>query len=103
MPSADVSVADDSLPLTTGTAVGKVVFPDYRVDDPTGSTSWMKRVHLYIGRHQRLTGEVKKLTNPLAVIRRKNDLGNASSDELEITEIIRYKMIFSSRPEPVSE
>lgn len=103
MPSSDTSLACDSQTSTSETVVGKIAFPEYREDDPPGSTAWMKRVHLYIGRHQRLTGEVKKLINPLAVIRRKMDLGNGSSDEIEVAEIINYKMIFSSRPEPVSE
>ncbi len=62
----------------------------------------MKRVHLYVGQHQRLTGEVKKLPNPVAIIR-KRDGGEASAagDELEIAEIVYFKVIFSSRPEPV--
>lgn len=62
----------------------------------------MKRVHLYVGQHQRLTGEVKKLPNPVAVIR-KRDNGEAIADgeELEIAEIVYFKIIFSSRPEPV--
>lgn len=68
----------------------------------------MQRVHLYLGRHQRLTGEVKKLSSPLAVIRRKNvgpfiDPSASGTEELEIAEIIYYKVLFSSRPEPVSE
>ena len=62
----------------------------------------MKRVHLYVGRHQRLTGEVKKLPNPVAVMR-KRDSREATSEgnELEIAEIVYFKIIFSSRPEPV--
>ena len=62
----------------------------------------MKSVHLYVGQHQRLTGEVKKLPNPVAVIR-KRDRGEAAAEgeELEIAEIVYYKVIFSSRPEPV--
>ncbi len=64
----------------------------------------MKRVHLYVGQHQRLTGEVKKLPNPVAIIR-KRDGGGASAvgDELEIAEIVHFKVIFSSRPEPVGD
>ena len=100
----DTRNADSS---TSATAVGSVAFPDYQPDDPTGSTSWMKRVHLYIGRHQRLTGEVKKLSSPLAIIRRKPRSENAplphENEELEIAEIIYYKMLFSTRPEPVGD
>lgn len=88
------------------TKVGQLVFPDYNANDPTGSTAWMKRVHLYIGRHQRLTGEVKKLATPLGVIRRKSVDDDAMTDDaeqLEVMEIIYYKVLFSSRPEPVGE
>ena len=62
----------------------------------------MNKVHLYVGQHQRLTGEVKKLPNPVAVIR-KRDGGEAiaEGDDLEIAEIVYFKLIFSSRPEPV--
>ena len=74
----------------------------------------MKKVYLYVGKYQRLTGEVKRLTKPIAVIRknqsveRANELnvgrsdGKAAKEEaLEIAEIIWWKLIFSSRPEPV--
>lgn len=66
----------------------------------------MKTVHLYVGLHQRLTGEVKKLAKPLAVIRRRAEdarTQGAGSDELEIVDVVYYKMIFSSRPEPVGD
>lgn len=81
------------------------MFPDYSdLIDPE-STKWMKRVYLYAGRYQRMTGEVKKLAKPLAVIQRRErsttENGNGEQDELEIVEIIKYKIIFASRPEPV--
>ena len=108
MPSMSSEASTESTNPTT--TVGRLVFPDYNPNDPTGSTSWMKRVHLYVGRHQRLTGEVKKLLNPLGVIRRKPpdadadaDAMESSTEELEIMEIIYYKLLFSSRPEPVGE
>ncbi|KAI0900521.1 hypothetical protein F4806DRAFT_448924 [Annulohypoxylon nitens] len=95
-----------------GIAVGRLVFPDYHPEtqDPS-STSWMKRVHLYVGEHQRLTGEVKKLPKPLAIIKKQtssggdvnmND-GNSESTmgDLEIVEIVKHKLVFSQRPEPV--
>ncbi|KAI4278967.1 MAG: hypothetical protein L6R38_005116 [Xanthoria sp. 2 TBL-2021] len=93
-----------SHPATT--EVGQLVFPDYSSSDPTSSAAWMKRVHLYIGRHQRLTGEVKKLATPLGVIRRKSvddDAMTEDAEQLEVMEIIYYKVLFSSRPEPVGE
>ncbi|KAL9043497.1 MAG: hypothetical protein Q9214_003318, partial [Letrouitia sp. 1 TL-2023] len=70
--------------------LGRLVFPDYSPTDL--SEAWMKCVHLYVGRHQRMTGEVKKLPNPMAVLRRvaKNAAGS-ENEELEIGEIIYYK------------
>jgi chromosome transmission fidelity protein 8 len=64
--------------------VGSLVFP------PDG-----KRVYLYVGRFQRLTGEIKKLPKPLAVLRKR--------DDLEVVEVIHHKILFMSRPEPVGE
>ncbi|RYP93788.1 hypothetical protein DL770_000160 [Monosporascus sp. CRB-9-2] len=92
--------------------IGRITFPDYNPEyqDPS-STSWMKRVYLYVGQHQRLTGEVKKLPKPLAVIRKRApdgedvDMADSTSettmDELEVVEIVKYKLVFSHRPEPV--
>lgn len=87
--------------------IGKLEFPDY-VPDAEGS-AWMKRVHLYVGEHQRLTGEVKKLPKALAIVRRRENklLENSAGtykeegDNLEIVEIVKYKIMFSNRPEPV--
>lgn len=89
-------------PSTAATSIGRLVFPDYSAGESSENNSWMKRVHLYVGQHQRLTGEVKKLPSAVAVIR-KRDSGNATAegDELEIAEIVYFKIIFSSRPEPV--
>ncbi|KAI8961097.1 hypothetical protein F5Y11DRAFT_327690 [Daldinia sp. FL1419] len=94
--------------------IGRLVFPDYHPEtqDPS-STAWMKRVHFYVGEHQRLTGEAKKLPKAMAVIRKRAKLGediemadepsNSSStvEELEVVEIVKYKLVFSQRPEPV--
>lgn len=94
---------------TIETELGKITFPDYSDLDPD-STKWMKRVYLYAGRYQRMTGEVKKLARPLAVIQRRqrsttqHETGNGygeGQDELEIVDVIKYKIIFASRPEPV--
>ena len=78
---------------------------------------WTKRVYLYVGKHQRLTGEVKKLWMPVAVLRKAerakvteemNAIGEErqpeeGGDDLEIMEILRYKILFAGRPEPVGE
>ncbi|KAL9592020.1 MAG: hypothetical protein Q9179_007141, partial [Wetmoreana sp. 5 TL-2023] len=105
MPSLSDEAPDSSDASLSATTVGRIVFPDYDPDDVTESTSWMKRVHLYVGRHQHLTGELRKLPNPLAVIRRRPQASrNASTpsetEQLEIAEVIYYKLLFSSRPEP---
>ena len=98
--------------------VGRLEFPHYNpaLKGPE-DTTWMKRVYLYAGKHQRLTGEVKKLPKAIAVIRKRQTpnkngddvemqdsdvTGEALDDELEIVEIVKYKILFSSRPEPVS-
>ena len=90
--------------------VGRIDFPDY--DPNAEGTGWMKPVHLYIGQHQRLTGEVKKLPRAIAVVRRREEAeemetqDEAPTDEgkggdLEVVEIVKYKLMFSHRPEPV--
>ena len=79
----------------------------------------MKRVYLYVGKHQRLTGEVKKLPKAIAVIQKaeigatdKMELdgretqaegGESSGEQLRIEEIIKYKILFAGRPEPVGD
>lgn len=86
--------------------IGRLVFPNI----PAGTvpsledTKWTKKVLLYIGKNQRLTGEAKKLPKPLAVVRRKDrvtedDDSGSTGDELEIMDIVRYKLFFGSRPE----
>ena len=66
-------------------------------------------MHLYVGKHQRLSGEVQKLPKAVAVIRKREvefgnvDAGRAGEDDLEITEIVEWKVVFSSRPEPVGD
>ena len=100
------------------TQVGKLVFPHYNPDinDPS-DTKWMKRVYMYIGKGQRMTGECKKLGKPIAVMRKREreDMsmggtdeegergeGEGKEEELEIVEVVRYKIVFSARPEPIS-
>ncbi|CAG8904639.1 unnamed protein product [Penicillium egyptiacum] len=88
----------DNPASTFETPIGKLMFPDYSVHNPD-DTKWMKRAYMYVGRYQRMTGEVKKLPRPIAVLRKRQ----ASEDEeLEVVEIVRYKIFFKSRPEPVT-
>lgn len=93
------------------TAVGTFVFPQ----DPSSRKVW-----LYIGQHQRMTGEMKKLATPLGVVRRRiptadrmeveTDGGEEGGgeggerwegEEIEIAGVVRWKIVFSGRPEPV--
>jgi chromosome transmission fidelity protein 8 len=106
---------------SASTEVGKLVFPLY---DPTTSdssdTKWMKKVYLYVGKNQRMVGEIKKLGKPFAVIRKAENTEDrmdgieggddplaqesetdGAQEELHIVEIIRWKIVFSTRPEPV--
>jgi chromosome transmission fidelity protein 8 len=100
--------------------IGRLDFPEYNGTEGEGgdgdTTAWMKRVYLYVGQHQRLAGEVKKLPRALAVVRRrrgeqhwsggKEDDDDDDDDgevgkELEVVEVVRYKLVFAQRPEPM--
>ncbi|CAN9365312.1 unnamed protein product [Alternaria alternata] len=84
------------------TQVGKLVFPYYNpnINDPS-DTKWMKRVYMYIGKGQRMTGECKKLPKPYGVMRKKEKTDvedvamggleqedGAKEEELEIVEVV---------------
>lgn len=103
LPGAEVGDELAQQPL----AIGRLDFPDYRPDSITfdaSSTAWMRRVYMYVGQHQRLTGEVKKLPRAVGVVRRRQKGDGDDGDraeELEVVEIVKYKIVFSSRPEPV--
>lgn len=102
LPGAEGSDGSAQQPL----AIGRLDFPDYRPDSITfdaSSTAWMRRVYMYVGQHQRLTGEVKKLPRAVGVVRRrqKGDEDGDRAEELEVVEVVKYKIVFSSRPEPV--
>ncbi|KAB8239402.1 hypothetical protein ETB97_004734 [Aspergillus alliaceus] len=91
---------------TFETPVGKLMFPDYSPQTTApDDTKWMKRVYLYVGRYQRLTGEVKKLSQPIALVQRrqKETTSDSEDEELEIVEIIKYRLFFKNRPEPVND
>lgn len=111
-PDPDAPVID-----AAETLVGHLEFPLYDAS-ASEDTSWMRRVYFYVGKHQRLTGEVKKLLKPIAIIRKRTsdspDIDveqpmdiDASADatvrqeELEIVDIVKFKILFASRPEPV--
>jgi chromosome transmission fidelity protein 8 len=96
------------------TSIGRLVFHDYHPEtQDSNNTAWMKRIYLYVGKHQRLTGEVKKLPKAIAVIRKRHiedtggdikattSSGEEQPEELEVVEIVKWKILFSQRPEPV--
>ncbi|KAF2664051.1 hypothetical protein BT63DRAFT_460352 [Microthyrium microscopicum] len=87
---------DGTIPQTV---VGNLSFPLYDPSTPD-ETAWMKSVLLYIGKHQLLKGEVKKLPKAMALVRRQD---GSTSETMEIAEIVRYKIVFSQRPEPVGD
>ncbi|KAK1761410.1 chromosome transmission fidelity protein 8 [Echria macrotheca] len=102
--------------------IGRLIFPEYDPDqDGESEGGWMKRVYMYVGEHQRLMGEVRKLPRPFGVVssssssRRgegEGDGGDGKGDGdgpdgrgvevLEVVEVVRYKLVFGSRPEPVT-
>jgi chromosome transmission fidelity protein 8 len=82
------------------TPIGKLMFPDYSTLNPD-DTKWMKRAYLYVGRYQRMTGEVKKLPKPIALLQKRAS-SSTEIEDLEVVEIIRYKVFFKNRPEPVN-
>ncbi|KAJ5138789.1 uncharacterized protein N7515_003637 [Penicillium bovifimosum] len=94
----DSTSTNNDLASTFETPIGKLMFPDYSIHNPD-DTRWMKRAYLYVGRYQRMTGEVKKLPRPIAVLRKRR---GSEEEELEVVEIVRYKIFFKSRPEPVT-
>lgn len=90
----------------TDSLIGNLIFPA----DPDTD----KKVWLYIGKHQRMTGELRKLKTPMGIMRRRaradvNMTGAGQEEggdkwegeELEIAEVVRWKIVFSGRPEPV--
>jgi chromosome transmission fidelity protein 8 len=112
--------SDETGHASTETAVGRLVFPHYDPASPNPEDqSWMKRVYLYVGKHQRLTGEVKKLPKAIAIVRKReervadkmvlddeeipSERPELSGEQLEVVEIIKYKILFASRPEPVGD
>ena len=109
-PFPQLSADDESSQSATQTSIGRLEFPLY---DPSNLSSekddkWMKTVYLYVGKHQRLVGEVRKLPKAMAIVRKRElstetreDWEEEKGEELEIAEIVRWKILFAGRPEPV--
>ncbi|AEO61717.1 hypothetical protein MYCTH_2312176 [Thermothelomyces thermophilus ATCC 42464] len=122
LPPLPPETAQDPASATTpAIPIGRLHFPDY--DGSADSTAWTNRVWMYVGEHQRLQGQVKKLPRAVAVLRKRrggrSGLGTggpgpdegegagrraeteAGTEELEVVDIVKWKIVFSSRPEPV--
>jgi hypothetical protein len=99
----DQTDGDTAIDQQVETPVGKIIFPDYFASNPASDTSWMKQIYLYVGKHQRLTGEVKKLPRAIGIMRRREGGKDNGPEELEIVEIVKYKIVFTQRPEPVGD
>ncbi|KAL2020126.1 hypothetical protein VTK56DRAFT_8731 [Thermocarpiscus australiensis] len=114
-----VPISDGHPGIVSSIPIGSLHFPDYRpaADDgdegKKGGDAWMKRVYMYVGEHQRLQGEVRKLPRAVAVVRRRRRRGGIADDrerggegdeegELEVVEVVKYKVVFSQRPEPIT-
>ncbi|KAM3415336.1 hypothetical protein BST61_g8865 [Cercospora zeina] len=90
-------VATEQPDLAETLALGRLVFPPADGDE---SGPWDgKRVLLYVGDHQRLLGEVRKLAKPVAVLRRSTS--SDTDGEVEMAEVVYWKLLFSHRPEPL--
>ncbi|KAK9248189.1 chromosome transmission fidelity protein 8 [Lipomyces tetrasporus] len=69
-----------------------------------GKTAW-----LWIGDYQRMEGTIVDLSPPFGVLRRvtrqesekQEENGSPDGTAVEIVEVIRKKILFTSRPEPV--
>jgi chromosome transmission fidelity protein 8 len=103
--TGDLGETQDS---SSQTLIGHIDFPEYVPDSE--DQKWMKRVYLYVGEHQRLVGELKKLSKPIAVIKKRDVLDTGpngssaamgSAEALEVLEVVKWKLMFQGRPEPV--
>ena len=72
----------------TTNQIGNLVF---NPDDPM-------KCYLYVGKHQRMQGVVQKLGKPYGVLRKSD----GEEEELEIVDVVKYKVLFKMRPEPVT-
>ncbi|KAK9486673.1 Ctf8-domain-containing protein [Lipomyces starkeyi] len=81
---------------STPSELGKLTFD--------GKTAW-----LWIGDHQRMEGSIVDLNPPFGVLRRvtrkqsemEEENGSPDGTAVEIVEVIRKKILFTSRPEPI--
>jgi chromosome transmission fidelity protein 8 len=84
----------------SGVRIGKIDFPLYNPESAEDE-AWMKKVYMYVDRGSRLKGEVKKLPKAFAIVRKRDGPSGGSGEELEVAEVVKYKIYFSERPEPI--
>ncbi|KAF2209338.1 hypothetical protein CERZMDRAFT_61456 [Cercospora zeae-maydis SCOH1-5] len=90
-------VATEQPDIAEALTLGRLVFPPADEDE---NGPWDgRRVLLYVGDHQRLLGEVRKLAKPVAVVRRS--ISSDTDGEVEMAEVVYWKLLFSHRPEPL--
>ena len=112
-PSPTTDASTDTPPSPTQTPIGRLEFPLYDPSAPEDE-KWTKRVYLYVGKHQRLVGEAKKLPKPYGVLRKRDasegvgregeemrERKGEKDEALEVLEVVRWKLMFQGRPEPV--
>jgi len=108
----ELNIPQSASSSETSLQIGSLAFPLLTTSDDLGASEgpWMKKVWLHVGQNQRLTGEVRKLVKPVGLVRRRVKSGNDGDgeeegrsgergEELEIMEIVRFKVFFGARPE----
>lgn len=67
-----------------------------------------KTAWLWIGNHQRMEGKIVELTPPLGILKRADNYkdtnnlgGNPDGSAVEFVDVIRHKIVFNTRPEPM--
>ena len=91
--------------------IGKVAIPLLDSGEDNASVEsqegpWMKQVYFYVGDRQRLVGEVKRLDKPIGILKKRTagdqqrqQPQRGEGDELEVVDIIKWKVYFGNRPE----
>lgn len=79
----------DSTVFSTGGDISAIRFGSLEIEG--------KKATLFIGNSQRLIGDLKEVKPPLALFKMSID----SNEKFEITDVIKYKIIFTGRPLPI--
>jgi chromosome transmission fidelity protein 8 len=83
----------------TSIDVGQLVFPLFDPSAPSEDLAWTKKVYIYVGKNQRMTGSVKKLDKALAVLKRDDAADqDGKAGDVKILGIVKWRIVFSARP-----